>query len=56
MPSLVIIGDGIRQDADLFLPMIDLRCDLAPAALRNNAGIIGAACLTLSDMTNRNSR
>ena len=42
-PQLIIIGGGISNVADKFLPLIQLRTPLVPAQLRNHAGIIGAA-------------
>jgi polyphosphate glucokinase len=44
-PQLFIIGGGISNVADEFLPLIDLRTPIVPAQLRNHAGIIGAAML-----------
>ena len=43
-PDMVIIGGGVSADAHLFLPMIRTRPVVIPARLRNNAGIVGAAC------------
>ncbi len=42
-PQLIIIGGGISNIADNFLPLIQLRTPIVPAHLRNHAGIIGAA-------------
>jgi polyphosphate glucokinase len=42
-PQLFIIGGGISNVADKFLPLIQLRTPIVPAQLRNHAGIIGAA-------------
>ena len=44
-PRLVIVGGGISKDAGRFLPRLAprLRAQLAPAKLRNRAGIVGAA-------------
>jgi polyphosphate glucokinase len=43
-PSLMIIGGGVSRKADKFLPLLaDLRARLVPAALHNDAGIVGAA-------------
>ncbi len=42
-PQLIIIGGGISNIADKFLPLIQLRTPIVPAQLRNHAGFIGAA-------------
>ena len=42
-PQLIIVGGGISNVADEFLPWIELRTPIVPAQLRNHAGIIGAA-------------
>jgi len=42
-PQLIIIGGGISNVADKFLPLIELRTPIVPAQLRNHSGIIGAA-------------
>ena len=42
-PDLFIIGGGVSKKADRFLPLIKLRTRTVPAALQNEAGIIGAA-------------
>jgi len=42
-PELIIIGGGISNIAEEFLPKVELRTPIVPAQLRNHAGIIGAA-------------
>jgi polyphosphate glucokinase len=42
-PELIIIGGGVSKKADKFLPRIELRTQVLPARLHNDAGIIGAA-------------
>jgi polyphosphate glucokinase len=42
-PDLIIIGGGVSKDYEEFLPFFDLRAPVVPAALFNNAGIVGAA-------------
>ncbi len=43
-PSLFIIGGGISRKADRFLPLLSsMRARIVPAALHNDAGIVGAA-------------
>ena len=42
-PDLIIIGGGVSKKADKFFPYLDTRAELVPAALQNEAGIVGAA-------------
>jgi polyphosphate glucokinase len=42
-PSLIIVGGGASRKADKWLPLIDVDCEVVPAALTNEAGIVGAA-------------
>ncbi|MEU8982791.1 polyphosphate--glucose phosphotransferase [Streptomyces sp. NPDC048309] len=43
-PELFIIGGGVSRKADKFLPLIqDIKAEIVPAQLQNNAGIVGAA-------------
>ncbi len=43
-PGLIIIGGGISRKSDKFLPLLSgLRARVVPAALHNDAGIVGAA-------------
>jgi polyphosphate glucokinase len=42
-PELFIVGGGISQRANEFLPQLNLRTPIVPARLFNDAGIIGAA-------------
>lgn len=42
-PDLFVIGGGVSQDHEEFLPLIRTRAPIVPAALRNSAGIVGAA-------------
>jgi polyphosphate glucokinase len=44
-PDLIVVGGGISRQSDEFLPKLKLRCEIVPAQLRNQAGIIGAARL-----------
>ena len=44
-PDLVLFGGGVSKKADRWLPLLDVRPEVRPAALRNDAGIIGAALL-----------
>jgi len=43
-PGLIIIGGGVSRKAEKFLPLLaGLRAKVVPAALQNEAGIVGAA-------------
>jgi polyphosphate glucokinase len=43
-PELFIIGGGVSRKAQKFLPLIeDIKAEIVPAQLQNNAGIVGAA-------------
>ncbi len=44
-PDLIIVGGGVSKKHDKFLPLLDLRSEIVPARLRNEAGIVGAAVL-----------
>jgi polyphosphate glucokinase len=46
-PDLFIVGGGVSKHADKFLHLLELRTPIVPAVHRNNAGIIGAAALSL---------
>ncbi len=48
-PDLFIVGGGVSKSYEEFLPLLDLRAPIVPAALRNNAGILGAAALAVKD-------
>ncbi len=43
-PELFVIGGGVSRKAEKFLPLLeDIRAEIVPAQLQNNAGIVGAA-------------
>jgi len=42
-PDLFVVGGGVSKNHDQFLPLLHLRTPIVPAALRNRAGIVGAA-------------
>ena len=44
-PDLIIVGGGVSRKADRWLPMIDVGVEIVPAALTNDAGIVGAALI-----------
>jgi polyphosphate glucokinase len=42
-PDLIIVGGGVSRKAEKFLPLLDVEAEMIPAALQNQAGIVGAA-------------
>lgn len=42
-PDLFVVGGGVSKKHEKFLPLLDLRTPIVPAALLNTAGIVGAA-------------
>ena len=48
-PDLFIIGGGVSNKAEKFLPFLAAKTEVIvePAQMRNEAGIIGAACLAI---------
>lgn len=44
-PDLIIVGGGISKSHEEFLPLINLKTKIVPAATKNAAGIIGAAAI-----------
>jgi len=44
-PDLFVVGGGVSKDHEKFVPLLSTRAPIVPAALRNQAGIIGAAAL-----------
>lgn len=51
-PDMFIIGGGISKDHEEFLPLLNLRTPMVPAALRNEAGIVGAAAFAVAQHEN----
>ena len=49
-PSLFIVGGGISRQADKWVPRLTgIRARIIPAAMQNDAGIVGAAMSTAAD-------
>lgn len=48
-PDLIIVGGGVSKKHDKFFPLVTTRAELVPAALLNEAGIVGAALAATSD-------
>jgi len=46
-PDLFIVGGGVSKSHEQFLPLLHLNTPIVPATLRNNAGILGAAALSV---------
>lgn len=42
-PNLLILGGGVSKSPEKYIPRLTVKCEVVPAALRNDAGIIGAA-------------
>jgi polyphosphate glucokinase len=42
-PDVIILGGGVSKKHEKFLPRLSVNCELVPAELRNQAGIVGAA-------------
>lgn len=42
-PDCIIIGGGISENPELFFPYLNLKTEILPAKMANDAGIIGAA-------------
>lgn len=51
-PDLFVVGGGVSKDHEKFIPLLKLRTPMIPAALRNKAGIIGAASLAQQRVEN----
>ena len=41
----IVVGGGVSKKHKKFLPLLDLKAEIVPATLRNEAGIVGAAVL-----------
>jgi len=52
-PDLLVVGGGVSRKSHKFLPLLDLRTPIVPAALRNEAGIVGAALLASAEPRHR---
>jgi polyphosphate glucokinase len=50
-PDLFVLGGGVSKVSEKFIPLLQLRTDVVPAMLLNQAGIIGAALY--ADMRSR---
>ncbi|GAB7142260.1 polyphosphate--glucose phosphotransferase [Mycobacterium riyadhense] len=50
-PDLFIAGGGISRKAHKWVPLLENRTPVVPAALQNTAGIVGAAMASVEDVT-----
>jgi polyphosphate glucokinase len=48
-PALIIVGGGASRKADKWVPLLDVGVEIVPAALENEAGIVGAALVGALD-------
>ena len=48
-PDLIILGGGVSKKADKYLSLLQVRTEVVPATLLNNAGIVGAALAAVED-------
>ena len=48
-PDLVVLGGGVSRKAHKWLPYLEVRTEVVPAALQNQAGIVGAAMAVEED-------
>lgn len=44
-PDLIVVGGGVSKKAEKWMHLVQIRTPMVPAALLNDAGIIGAALL-----------
>ncbi len=55
-PNLLILGGGVSKSPEKYIPRLTVKCEVVPAALRNDAGIIGAAIVAAQAPVARESR
>jgi len=53
-PKLIILGGGVSKNADRFIPRLTVPCEVIPAAMKNEAGIAGAAMVAVGRADARN--
>jgi polyphosphate glucokinase len=46
-PDLIVLGGGGSKKSDKFLPLLQRTCEVVPAEMGNDAGIVGAALIGL---------
>ena len=50
-PDRFIIGGGVSEHADRFIPLLTVRAEVVPAAMGNDAGVAGAAWFACNGAT-----
>jgi len=55
-PNLLILGGGVSKSPEKYIPRLTVKCEVVPAALRNDAGIIGAAIVAAERPTETGDR
>lgn len=53
-PKLIILGGGVSKSADKFVPRLTVPSEVIPAAMKNEAGIVGAALVAVGRADARN--
>jgi polyphosphate glucokinase len=46
-PDVIIVGGAVSEHAALWVPRLECRARIVPAALRGQAGVVGAALATV---------
>jgi polyphosphate glucokinase len=54
-PDVIIIGGGVSDKAEKFIPLLNLKAKVVPATLRNLAGIVGAAHYAFQEQKEKKS-
>jgi len=49
-PDLFVVGGGVSENHEKFMPLLNLRTPIIPASLQNKAGIVGGACAATGRM------
>jgi len=52
-PDCIIIGGGVSENPEKFFPYLDLKTEILPAKMVNDAGIIGAALAVIGQIGNQ---
>jgi len=52
-PNLIILGGGVSKRTDQYVPRLTVPIEIVPAAMRNEAGIVGAALVAAERAADR---